>query len=233
MKKMKQITLATSLSVFAMITPNIAGSADLNQIMALDESTPKSSISRNPLVPDNNRNNLHPSSAKTSADQAQSVNCPETDSSHSCPPPRWTVSAEAIILNRISSGNQTLIERVPGDVSFSAVPTTLGAQTLNSHDFHQGISTGPQIGVTYQGDSGYRLDLSYFQVINWDASRAVGPDTPLDWLVMRAPGGFFQTQDFSYQTMAWDYATQLYNAEVNVRKNFSNQLVSRAVNRVF
>jgi hypothetical protein len=36
---------------------------------------------------------------------------------------------------------------------------------------------------------------------------------------MRAPGGFLQTQDHPYQAMAWDDATKLYNAELNVRWN--------------
>lgn len=221
---MKQLALATLLSIFAMITPNIAGATDLNQIIVPDKSTPDSRGSRNPLVPDTNSNDWHPSSVKTSIDQAQTDDCLNGDASHSCRPPKWTVSVEAIILNRNSSGNQTLVERVPGGVSFSAVPTTFGAQALNSDDFHQGFSTGPKIDVTYQGDSGYRLELSYFQVINWDTSRAIAPDTPSDWLVMRAPGGFYQTQDFTYQAMAWDYATQLYNAEVNVRKDLSNRM---------
>jgi hypothetical protein len=150
--------------------------------------------------------------------------CLDAEASHSCRPPKWTASVEAIILNRISSENQTLVERVPGIISFSDVPTTPGAQALNSDDFHQGFSTGPKIGLTYQGDSDYRLELSYFQVIDWNTSRAIGPDTPADWLVMRAPGSFFQTQDFTYQAMAWDYSTQLYNAEVNVRKNFSDRI---------
>ena len=36
---------------------------------------------------------------------------------------------------------------------------------------------------------------------------------------MRCPGGFLQTNQKPGQGMAWDYATQLYNAEFNVRWN--------------
>jgi hypothetical protein len=55
-----------------------------------------------------------------------------------------------------------------------------------------------------------------------DSTKSVGPDNPLNWLVMRAPGSFFQTQDFSYQSMTWDYSTYLYNAELNVQHKLSN-----------
>ena len=50
------------------------------------------------------------------------------------------------------------------------------------------------------------------------------PDVPANWLVMRAPGGFLQTQDHSDQAMAWTYASKLYNAESNVRWNFSDRI---------
>jgi hypothetical protein len=41
---------------------------------------------------------------------------------------------------------------------------------------------------------------------------------------MKAPGNFFQTQDFSYQSMTWDYSTELYNAELNLRHNLSRRI---------
>src|SRR5208337_604880 len=47
-------------------------------------------------------------------------------------PPRWTVSAEVIILDRIGSVNRTLVERVPGTVPLPNLPTTPGTEALNS-----------------------------------------------------------------------------------------------------
>ncbi len=38
-----------------------------------------------------------------------------------------------------------------------------------------------------------------------------------NWLVFMAPGTFVQTADYPDQSMAWTYATQLYNAEMNLR----------------
>ena len=148
-------------------------------------------------------------------DQSQGAGCCDTGCSQSCRPPRWTVSADVIILNRIGSVNRTLVERVPGTVP----PTTPGTQALNSNAFQQGVSAGPRISLIRHGDSGYDLELSYFQIGDWGGARTIGPDNPPDWLVMRAPGGFLQTQDHPYQAMAWDDATKLYNAELNVRWN--------------
>ena len=45
---------------------------------------------------------------------------------------------------------------------------------------------------------------------------------------MKAPGGFFQTQDFTYQSMTWDYATKLYNAELSLQKKFSHGITMLA-----
>ncbi|MGA9822329.1 MAG: BBP7 family outer membrane beta-barrel protein [Desulfobaccales bacterium] len=131
--------------------------------------------------------------------------------------PRWTISAEAIILDRIGSVNRTLVERVPGFGSVSSLFTTPGTEALNTNNLRQGFSPGPKIGVIRHGDSGFDLELLYFQTAGWSSTGSVKTGNPPDWLVMRAPGGFLQTQDHSYQAMAWDYVTNLYNAELNVR----------------
>lgn len=138
--------------------------------------------------------------------------------------PRWTVSVETIALARIGGVNRTLIERVPGIIPFNATFFTPGTEAFNSSQFHQGFSAGPKIGLTYHGDSGYGVELSYFNVFDQRATRAIGPDSPADWLVMRAPGIFWQTQDFPYQGMAWSAATNLYNAEANARLDLSSRV---------
>src|SRR5208337_1991752 len=139
-------------------------------------------------------------------------------------PPRWTISAEAIILDRIGNANRTLVARVPGAVPLPNLSTAPGTEALNSNDFRQGFSPGPRIAVIRHGDSGFDLEVLYFQTAGWSSTKSVGPDNPPDWLVMRAPGGFLQTQDHSYQAMAWEYDTNLYNAELNVRWNAYSRL---------
>lgn len=135
---------------------------------------------------------------------------------------RWTISAETIFLQRIGTAHQTLVERVPGNVPFGNIPTTFGTPALNSSDFGGRFSPGLKLGVTYHVDSNYSLESSFFLSKGWNVARSIGPDSPLNWLVMRAPGIFVQTQDFSYQSMTWRYTTNLYTAELNMRYTFSD-----------
>ncbi len=148
--------------------------------------------------------------------------------SNTCQPPRWTVSGEALVFDRAGTAKWTLVEQVPGAVSFANIPTTSGTPALNSTDLDQGFYPGFRVGAAYHIESNYDLSLSFFRIADWTSTRSIGPDNSLNWLVMRAPGGFFQTQDFSYQSMTWDYSTELYNAEFNVQKKFSNRITMLA-----
>jgi len=137
---------------------------------------------------------------------------------------RWTFSAEAIGLARFGGVSRTLVARVPGSVPFYDPPNVdtsnaPGVAAFNSNQFRQGFSAGPKLSLIYRDDSGYGVELSYFNIFNQSATKAVGPDG--DWLVMKAPGSFWQTQDFPYQAMAWRDATSLYSFEVNERLDLS------------
>lgn len=145
--------------------------------------------------------------------------------------PRWTASADFIILDRIGGGNQALVETVPRSVSFSKLFTTPGTEVLNSSDLQQGFSGGPRIDLIRHGDSGYDLEVSYFQIGGWSSDRAVAPDPADAWLVMRAPGTWLfskspwiQTNQQASQAMVWDYSTELQNAELNARWNPSSRV---------
>jgi hypothetical protein len=143
--------------------------------------------------------------------------------------PRWTFSVEMLALGRWGGANQTLVARVPGNVPFLTVPPAAGydsatypsVEALNSNQLREGFSAGPKLSLTYRDDSGYGVELSYFDVLGLSGAKAVGPDNPKDWLVMKAPGSFWQTQDFPYQAMAWGNSTSLYSAEVNGRLDLS------------
>ena len=168
---------------------------------------------------------------ETMADQSRCAGCCDVGCCQSCCCPRWTASADFIILDRIGSVNQTLVERVPLSVPYPLVPYARGVEALNGNDFQQGFAGGPRLGLIRHGDSGYDLELSYFQIDGWSSDRSVGPDNPTDWLVMRAPGGFTQTNQkpqLASQAMVWDYATKLYNAELNVRWNPSSRVTMLA-----
>ena len=137
--------------------------------------------------------------------------------------PRWTFSAEALVLGRTGGANQPLVGLLPGGMQFAATQnaSALAAEAFNSNQFWQGFSAGPKISVTYHDESGYGAEFSYFNIFTQSATKTVGPTNPADWLVMYAPGAFWQTQDFAYQGMAWKDATNLYNAEANGRLDLS------------
>ncbi len=149
----------------------------------------------------------------------------DTDHSRSSQPSRWTVSVEAIVFERLGTANFLLVERVPGTARFIPdVPATSGTPALNSNDLKQGFAPGFRLGAAYHVDTSHDLSVSFFRISGWNATQSIGPDNPRNWLVMRSPGGFFQTQDFADQSMTWDYSTELYNGEINVQKKFSNRL---------
>ena len=135
--------------------------------------------------------------------------------------PRWVLSIEAVALQRTGGASRTLVERVPGTVPFITTFTTPGVEAFNSDQFRQGFSAGPKIGLLYRLDADTSVEVSYFNIFSQSASSTIGPDSPADWLVMRAPGAFWQTQDFPYQGMTWSDATTLYSAEINGRRGLA------------
>jgi hypothetical protein len=165
--------------------------------------------------------NLQPMLSETTGNQSPDAGCSDLGLGQSCCDPHWTVSADFIILDRVGSVSYTLVEKVSSSVPYKDLRHTFGPELLNANELHQGFSGGPRLGLIHHGDDGYDLEVSYFQIDGWDVSRSIGP-TPNDWLIMRAPGSFLQTQnDYPtlQQRMVWDYDSRLYNAEVNVRRN--------------
>ena len=175
-----------------------------------------------------------PPFSETMAEQSQSAGCCDVNC---CQPdccPRWTSAADFIIMDRIGGADRTLVETVPRSVKFPDLFTTPGTEVLNSNDLQQGFCGGPRLGLIRHDDSGYDLELSYFQIHGWLGDRTVEPGDPAAWLVMRAPGlwlattvpgglpGWIQTNQYSlrervWEGMAWQYGSELDNAEFNVR----------------
>lgn len=154
--------------------------------------------------------------SQTVADPAQSAGCCGEGCCQSCCCPRWTASADFIILDRLGGGNQTLVSRAPTRLDALSM---LGVETFNSSDFQQGFCGGPRLGLICHGDCGFDWELSYFQIDGWDSDRVITPNFPTEGLEMRSAVHFVQTNQVDNQAMAWDYATKLYNAECNVRWN--------------
>jgi hypothetical protein len=127
----------------------------------------------------------------------------------SCYCPRWTASADFIILDRIGGTNQTLVRGFPIDSDVATDP-----DMLNGNGFHPGFYGGPRVGLIRHGDRCYDLEMLYFQIDGWNNSKRVNPDG--DVLVFTAPGDLnFRTTD----PIQFNYGSKLYNAEFNVRWN--------------
>jgi len=120
------------------------------------------------------------------------------------------------------------VETVPRSVKYKDLRETAGTEVLGATDLQQGFSGGPRLDLIHHGDDGTDLEVSYFQIDGWNDARSIGPvigpDGRADWLVMRAPGNFLQTQESDDQSMTWDYASRLYNAEVNMRRNLGRRV---------
>ena len=134
----------------------------------------------------------------------------------------WTSSVEAIALKRSNNSvNQPLISTLPGTSTFGQTANAPTTEAFNSNQFQQGAAVDPKFTIDYLGDSGYGFELSYFNVLNWNATNTVGPTNPGNWYIMKAPG-FWQTQDFAYQGMTWGTTTSLYSAEANAKLKASD-----------
>ena len=128
-------------------------------------------------------------------------------------------------MERIGGGaDRTLVERVPLTVPFYSVPNVPAVEAFKSSQFQQGFSAGPKIDLIYHGNSGYSAEFSYFNISNQSDTRVIGPDNPPDWLLMKAPAPFWQTQDLKDQAMAWSGTTNLYSAEANGRLELSSRV---------
>lgn len=136
--------------------------------------------------------------------------------------PRWSFSAETIVLGRAGGANQPLVSLVSGSQTFSAAQGAAGAEAFNSDQFRPALSVGPKVTLIYRDDGGFGAELSYFNIFNQSATKSVGPNG--DWLIMKAPGIFTQTQDFADQAMVWRDATNLHGAEANGRLDLSSRV---------
>ena len=164
------------------------------------------------------RGNSSPLLSEAAVDQPPGA-ASDASFGQSCRGPRWTASADFIILERVGTVNQTLVTTYPvtpppPPVNPPFIPGT-GTERLNSEDLHQGFAPGLRVGLTYHGEEGCDVEFSFFQIDGWSSAGSVAPNGQSPSFA--APGGFIQTTDTATQAMGWEYATKLYNAELNAR----------------
>jgi hypothetical protein len=141
-----------------------------------------------------------------------------------CDDPRWTVSADYIVLGRVGAPNQTLIESWIIDEGSSET------ELLNSSDLNQGFHGGPRLGLVRHGKGCFDLELLYFQIDGWSSTQShitnnVWPLTSIEHLVFRAPVSILiTTPTLPNEPMQFTYASKIYNSELNLRWDISNHL---------
>jgi hypothetical protein len=125
---------------------------------------------------------------------------------------RWTATADYIVFDRVGSIDRTLVMAQPP--STMRVPPPV--EFLNAKDLNQGFAGGPRVGLLRHGDCGYDLELLYFQIDGWSDTREI-PQVGAYTEYFPVPGPLHIGN--SRETMLFDYASRLYDAECNVRWN--------------
>ena len=168
-----------------------------------------------------------PSYSETAVDQPPCAACDPGDFGQPSCGPRWTASAEFIILDRLGSVDQPLVSTYP---PHNPIVLGTGTERLDSNELDQGFAAGPRLDLIRHGDCGYDLEASFFEIDGWSSAGSIAPDGGQlpNWLVFAAPGDFVQTTDYPSQSMAWSYATRLYNAELNVRWDLCSRVTMLA-----
>ena len=172
--------------------------------------------------PTADKEDLQPSFSEMAVDRPGEATCSDLGCWWPCCRPRWTASADCIILDRIGSVSYTLVATAKHSIPFKDLYNITGTEVLNANDLEQGFAAGPKLGLIRHGDNGYDLELSYFQIDGWNDYRSIGP-TPDDWLIMRASRWSEHLSASSRpQRDANDglgLCFRLYNAELNMRWN--------------
>jgi hypothetical protein len=146
-----------------------------------------------------------------------------------CDYPCWTVSADYIVLGRVGTSNQTLIESW-----LMTVGPTIESELLNSNDLDQGFHGGPRLGLIRHGSGRFDLELLYFQIDGWNSygrfySHNTASPVTNQFLYFTAPGNIqFTNLAVSDWPMQFDYSSKVYNSELNLRWKTSDRVTMLA-----
>jgi len=116
--------------------------------------------------------------------------------------PRWSFTAEAILLQRSTTRSQTLFS----DKDYQAV-------ALNSQTFNFPAEAGPKLSAICHGVwEDFDLEVTYFQVDGFTAERPISGTSNMATYGDGGPGKCFQVTDG-----VASYKSAFYSGEVNVR----------------
>jgi len=165
------------------------GDADTPETMPADNSAERTDVSGNYMMAQDLPQAPLPGTAETPA--YGDLGC-----CRACCCPDWTVTADAMIMNRIGNKSTTILPRLRnGNGALVG-----SADVLNSNDFDFGFAAGPRLSLVRHTQY-YDCEVVYFGIDGWSDVRIVpqslNPASPL----------------------LFDWSSKLYNVELNVRWN--------------
>ena len=133
------------------------------------------------------------------------------DLSQRCAACTWRLDASAIYLHREN----------PSSVTLLSDPTN-GAVFVNSADMEFPYRVGPRLAFVVTDCAGFGLELNYFSVDGWSASR--------DFANSDFPNGFASlnvdsiVNNYPVTDAHVDFASMLHSSEINIRQRLFGQL---------
>ena len=127
-----------------------------------------------------------------------------------CCNPRWTVTADALILHRSATRSQRLLLDPQGETDL-----------LNSSDMAFSFAAGPRLSLIRHGSCNWDFELNYFGIDGWGAS-ADFPNTAL-------PSGFGilvvdNALTLPVENVGFEEHSRLYSSEFNIRRPINDWL---------
>jgi hypothetical protein len=117
----------------------------------------------------------------------------------SCRAPRWTVAADAVLMQRIGAPDVRLLRRSED-----------GLTVLSAKDFAFPFAAGPRLSLTRHGEC-RDLELVYFMIDGWSATETRSDETGL---FFTAPQFFVEANGVP---VSFTWSSRLYSAEANLR----------------
>lgn len=115
------------------------------------------------------------------------------------PTPSWTVTADALFLNRSNAASQGIL-----------YDNNTGSELVNTSNLGFGNQAGPRLMLLRPLGSGWVLDVEYFGIDGWSATQSAGPG---DFLLI----GDQSQSGPDVDSANFLYASRFRTAEINLR----------------
>jgi len=121
--------------------------------------------------------------------------------------PRWTVSAGTVILHRSTARPAVLV-----------IDAQTDQQLEDVGDFNLGFAAGPEIELTRHFENGWDIGIRYFSIDGWDTTHSLNILGNLQVPLVSVD------LDDLFDDVSASYASRLYNAEINLKRQLTDRL---------